>query len=99
MITNVTPIEVLGTAFGNAYAFKNFYSCLVPFIVGAMMQNYEEAINRTLLFFLGMATVSIALNVVMWTFDCRSGALKKKELSGKVMKKLRRTTTYGIDLP
>ncbi|KRX02264.1 Major facilitator superfamily domain, general substrate transporter [Pseudocohnilembus persalinus] len=52
-VANASPLKVAGTAYGIAYAFKNFTEAIIPYIgVGPLLQNYT--VDATIMLFIGL---------------------------------------------
>lgn len=63
-IANASPMKIAGTAYGIAYASKNFTEAIIPEIgVGPLLEH--STIDVTLLLFLGLSIFCLILSVTL----------------------------------
>ncbi|KRX02263.1 Major facilitator superfamily domain, general substrate transporter [Pseudocohnilembus persalinus] len=63
-VANASPSKLAGTAYGIAYAFRNFNEALIPYIgVGPLLSNYT--VNATIMLFIGLSIFSLVISIVL----------------------------------
>mmetsp|Transcript_15414 Transcript_15414/g.1384 ORF Transcript_15414/g.1384 Transcript_15414/m.1384 type:complete len:149 (-) Transcript_15414:35-481(-) len=69
-VANASPPELVGAAYGIAYAFKNAGEATIPLMsVGPLLKSYENNMDITISLFIGFSLLSLFLSIILYVLD------------------------------